>query len=80
MVEPGIVEPVEQVDHAGPGGGDTDADLAREFGMGTGHERRQFLVAGLNELDFAVGAVQSTHDAVDSVSGVPENSANTPVV
>ena len=44
MVEPGIVEPVEQVNGARSLGGQADPHLARELGMGAGHQRRRLLM------------------------------------
>jgi len=76
MVELGVVEAVEQVDRAGPRGGEADADLARVLRVRAGHERRHLLVADLHELqqpvriDRAAGAVQRAHDPVDPVARI----------
>ncbi len=50
------------------------------FGMGAGHERRHFLVAGLDELDLALGPAQGAHDPVDAVAGKAEDPPDAPVV
>ena len=50
VVELGVVEAVEQVDRAGPGGRHADADLAGELGVRARHERGHLLVADLDEL------------------------------
>ena len=57
-VELGVVEAVEQVDAAGPGGGEADAELAGPFGIGAGHEGRRFLVPHLDEADLVLARAQ----------------------
>jgi hypothetical protein len=51
MVELGIVEPVEQVNGARARGGQADADLAGELGVGARREGGDLLVANLDELE-----------------------------
>jgi hypothetical protein len=46
-----VVEAVQQVDRAGPGGREADAHLAGELGVAARHEGRHLLVARLDELD-----------------------------
>ena len=53
MVELRVVEPVQEVDRARPGGCQADARLARELRVRAGHERRHLLVANLDELGTA---------------------------
>ncbi len=57
VVHPRVVEAGHQVGCAGPGGGDADAQLTGKLGVGAGHECGHFLVAGLDEADFSLGAV-----------------------
>ena len=63
VVELRVVEAVQQVDGAGAGGGDAHADLAGELGVAAGHEGGHLLVARLDELGVAVGAVERAEDA-----------------
>jgi hypothetical protein len=78
VIHLGVVESVQQMDGPGPGGGETDPDLTGELGMPPGHERRHLLVAHLDELRIALGAIQRTHDPVDAVAGVSEDPMNAP--
>ena len=71
VVELGVVEAVEQVDRAGPRGGQADAELAGELGVGARHERGHLLVAHLDELGAAravARALERADDAVDAVA------------
>jgi hypothetical protein len=58
VVELGVVEPVEQVDRAGTGGGQADADLAGDLGVGAGGEGGDLLVADLDELELVLQPVK----------------------
>jgi hypothetical protein len=60
-VQLGVVEPVEEMHGARPLRGRHHAHLAGVFGVPDGHERRRFLVPGLDESDAGsrVGAVGS---------------------
>ena len=69
VVELGVVEAVEEVDGARPGGGEADADVASELGVAARHEGGELLVGGLDELD-AVNLVEAAEDAVDPVAGI----------
>src|ERR1700761_3887884 len=57
---------------------DTYSHLARELCMGASHESRHFLMPGLNKVDPVLGAVQSAHDPVDTVTGIPINAFYAP--
>jgi hypothetical protein len=70
MVELGVVEPVEEVDRARPGGREADPDLAAELGVGARHERRELLMGGLDELDLLAVLVKAAEDPVDAVAGI----------
>ena len=50
VIELGVIQPVEQMDRAGPRGGHADPQLVRELRLGAGHEGRHLLVADLDEL------------------------------
>ena len=76
MVELGVVEPVEEVDRARPGGREADADVAAELRVRAGHERRQFLVRGLDELDRVAVLVKAAEDPVDAVAGIAVDTAD----
>ena len=79
VVEPRVVKSRDQMRGARSRGGDADAELAGELGVGRGHERRHFLMAGLDELDLALGALQRAEHAVDAVAGVAEDPAHAPL-
>ena len=70
MVELGVVEPVEEVDRARPGGREADADVAAELRVRAGHECRELLVGGLDELDRVAVLVEAAEDPVDAVAGI----------
>ena len=78
VVRLGVVQAVEQVDRARAGGRHAHAHLPGELGMCTGHERRQFLMARLQELHALADALERTHQAVDAVARVAEHPAHAP--
>ncbi len=80
VIEPGVVEPGDQVRSARSRGGEADAQLAGEFGVGARHEGGHLLVANLDELDLAVRPVERLDHPVDAVSGVAEDLAHAPGV
>jgi hypothetical protein len=81
MVELGVVQPVQQMDGAGAGGRETDADLAGEPGVAAGHERGFLLVPHLHEVDAIVlHAAERRQDAVDAVARVAEQPPDTPLL
>ena len=80
VVELGVVEPVEQMDRPGARGGHADADLAGQLGVRGGHERRQLLVAGLDELDVVAVLVERAEQAVDAVARVAVDALDAPLV
>ena len=49
-----IVESVEQMNAAGPGGGQTYAKSARILGVTTGHECGGFFMSNLNETNIVL--------------------------
>ena len=79
-VQLGVVEAVEQVDAAGPGGREADAEPAGELGVAAGHEGGGLLVAHLDEADLVLALAQGLHDAVDAVAGQAEDDIDAPVV
>ena len=78
MVELRVVEAIEEVDRAGAGGGDADADLVGELGMAAGHEGGHLLVPRLDELRVAVGAVERPQESVDPVARIAEQAMYSP--
>ena len=74
-----VVKPVEQMDAAGTGGGQADAELPGVFGVGAGHEGGGLLVSHVNEADLLLALAQRFHDAVDSVAGKSEDDFDAPV-
>ena len=72
-----IVEAGDEVGRSGSAGGQTDAELAGELGIGDRHEGRHFLVPRLDEIDSAV-MLKRTDDAVDAVAGVAEDPFDAP--
>ncbi len=80
VVELGVIEPVEQVDRAGAGGGEAHAGFAGELGVGAGHEGGHLLVANLDELGAVLCAAEGAHDAVDAVAGITVDAFHSPLV
>ena len=78
-VQLGVVQPVEQVDAAGAGGRQADAQPPGELGVAAGHERGGLLVPHLDEADLVLVRAQRLHDAVDAVAGQAEDSVDSPV-
>jgi hypothetical protein len=72
-VELRVVEPVEQVDAAGPGGRHADAEAAGPLGVAAGHEGGGLFVTHLHEADRIEMGAQRLHDAVDAVAQQPEH-------
>ena len=78
VIEARVVEAIEQVDGAGSLGGETDADRARELGMGAGHEAGVLFVAHLNEDRIIAGAIERTQDPVDAITRIAVEAVHTP--
>ena len=74
----GVVKTIEQVDRAGPAGGNADAEPTRELGVAAGHERRALLVSHLHEADAFAQLPQPLHEAIDAVAGQAEDHINPP--
>ena len=66
-VELGVVQAVEQVQAAGAGGRQADAELAGELGVAARHEGGRLLVPRLDEADLVPALAQGLHEAVDAV-------------
>src|SRR4051812_48980218 len=62
-----------------PGRCNAGANLAGEFSVTAGHERRHFFVASLHELNAFGCTRQRTHDAVDAVARITEDAAHAPI-
>jgi len=80
VVHARIVEAGEQVRGTRAGGSDAHAQFAGELGVGAGHERGHFFVAGLDELDLAVGPAQGTEHAIDAIAGVAKDAPHPPLI
>jgi hypothetical protein len=78
-VELRVVEAVEEVDRPGAGGGEAHADLAGELRVRAGHERRELLVADLDELDLVPELVEGAEDAVDPVARIAVDAPHAPL-
>ena len=77
-VELGVVKAVEQVDAAGSGRRQADAQLAGILGIGASHERRRFFMPYLYKADLLLPLAQRFHDAVDAVPGETEDDIDSP--
>ncbi len=73
-----IIQAVEQMNGARPGGGHADADLTGKFGVRGRHERGLFLVTNLNEFEPAMRSIERTHQTVDSVARITEDAFDAP--
>ena len=60
VVEPGVVQAVQEMDRARAGGRHAHARLAGELGMGAGHERGDFFAGHLDELEAILGAARAS--------------------
>ena len=78
LIELGVVEAVEEVNPAGAGGGDADAEPAGPLGIGAGREGGGFLVPDLDEADLVLPRAERLEDAVDSVAGESEDDCRPP--
>ena len=53
-------------------------ELAGEFGIAAGHERRRFLMSHLHEADLILVRADRLHDAVDAIAGHAEDDVYIP--
>ena len=79
LVQVRVVQPVQQVNAAGPRGGDADAEPARPFRIGAGGESGRLFVADLDKADIVLAAAQRLDNAVDPVARNAEHDSHTPV-
>ena len=81
VIHPRVVHAGDQMRCTGARGGDANAKLAGELGIGRRHERSHFLMARLNELDLVCPeAGKATQQPVDAVAGVAEYPPDTPLM
>src|ERR1700759_2700352 len=78
MVEFSVVEPVEKVNTAGTGGGDTHANPPRELRVSARHKRGALFVAHMDEPDPVLLLSQSFKHTVDAVARQSENGVDPP--
>ena len=78
-VELGVVQSVQQMDGARPGGRQAHADLAGEPGVAAGHEGCFLLVADLHEVERVLHAAQRRQQAVDAIARIAEQAAHAPL-
>ncbi len=82
VVELRVIQAVEEVDRARPGGGEANASLTCELSVGAGHEGGHLLVADLDELGPVtpvLAAAEGTHDPVDPIAGITVNTFHSPL-
>ncbi len=79
VVELRVVEAVQEMDRARARGRQADADLAGVLRVPAGHERGHLLVARLDELRVAVGAVERAQERVDPVARVAVDAVDAPL-
>jgi hypothetical protein len=80
VIELRVVQPVQQMDRAGAGRGQTDAHVSGELRMRAGHDRGHLFVAHLHEVHVAVRALERAHDSVDAVAGISVDAVNAPFI
>ena len=74
-----VVESVEQMNCAGPGGGETNSHFASELRMRARHERGHLLVPNLHIVDRIARTIDGANDAVDAVPRITVNAPDTPL-
>src|SRR5437764_7211378 len=77
-VEFGVVEPVQQVNAAGPRGRDADAEPAGEFRVAAGGEGRGLLVPHLDKANAVLAFAERLDNAVDAITGDAEYGVDAP--
>src|SRR3954452_24635035 len=78
MIEPGVIEAVEQVDRAGPGRGHAHADLPGELRVRARRERGQLLMTSLDE-PRSIDLVKRPEQAVDAIARVAIDALDPPL-
>ena len=79
MIELRVVEAVQEMDRARPRGRETDAHLAGELRVSTGHESGHLFVANLDELRVAARPIECAEQRVDPVAGIAVNALDAPL-
>ena len=80
VIELRVIQPVHQMDRSGTGGRHADPDLAGELGVCAGREGRDFLVAGLDELDLVLKLVKRSEQPVYPVTRVAIDAGDAPLL
>jgi hypothetical protein len=78
VIEPGVVQAVQEVDRARAGGRHAHARLAGELGVRARHEGGDLLVRHLDEREALLGARERAQDAVDAVAGIAVDPVDAP--
>ncbi len=78
MIHLRVVEAIQQVDGAGPGGGQAYADIAGEFGVTARHKGRHLLMPHLDEIELVASAVERPDEPVDPVTGKSKDALYAP--
>ena len=78
MIHLRVVEAIQQVDGAGPRGGQAYAEIAGKLGVAARHKGRHLLVPHLDEIELVAGAVERADEAVDPVTGISKDTPYPP--
>ena len=74
-----VEQAVGQVDRAGTGGGEADAELAGELRVAHGRHRTDLFVAHVDVADPVVARAERLHEAVDPVARKAEDGVHAPL-
>src|SRR5205823_2781413 len=75
----GVVQAVQQMQPAWPGGRDTNPQAPRELGVAAGHKGSRFFMADVDEPDAFAMSAKGLHDAVDPVTWKAKNGVDAPI-
>jgi hypothetical protein len=78
-LQAGVEQAVGEVDGAGPGRGEADAEPARHARVADGRHGADLLVADVHVAEAVVPRPQRLHEAVDAVARQAEDGVNAPV-
>ena len=78
MVHLRVVETVQEMDRARPGGRVAETNLASELGVRRRHERRHLLMANLDVLQLPLGFLERDIQAADTIAGIAVDALDAP--